>query len=100
MNPEEIFSQAWDILVQHAGASKDHLDKGTFVRAFLEPQHSATEWRFCGHLGFGGKFWRNDQRYYISCYPEDRTERRLAIIETVNGLLASLPYFHPQESRR
>lgn len=94
MEPATIFQKAWDILVEHAGASKDPDARTSFVHAYTERKFPASEWRFGGHLGFGGKFWRNG-RYYISCYPEDRTKKREAIIEKVNALLTELPYFHP-----
>jgi hypothetical protein len=85
-----FFEQAWDILVEHAGARRDPIEKESFVRAFMQVEHTAIEWRFGGHLGFGGKFWRNDGRFYISCYPEDRTPKLDAIIIKVNTLLTDL----------
>jgi hypothetical protein len=95
MTPEEVFNKVWDILVEHAGA----LDRGhyreTFVAAFLTAKHRAYEFRFGGHLGFGGKFWRTDNRFYVSCYHEDETPDRLAVIEATNKLLAELPYYEP-----
>lgn len=85
-----LYEQCWDILVEHAGALKNQDDRSTFVRAFLAEEHEATEWRFGGTLGFGGKFWRNDGRLYVACYREDETPKRLAVIETVNAQLAAL----------
>jgi len=96
MEPEEIFKKAWAILVEHAGAVQHEYERDSFVRAFLETKHPATEWRFSGYLGFGGKFWRNDGRYYVSCYPEDRNKKRDATIEKVNKLLAELSFYHPR----
>lgn len=99
MEPKAIFSRAFDILVEHAGV-RDYRDwqRETFVRDFAED--TTTEWRFQGLLGFGGKFWRNDGRYYISCYPEDRTAERDAIVEKVNELLKELPFFKPENLAR
>jgi hypothetical protein len=50
------------------------------------------EYRFQGDLGFGGKFWRNDGRWYVSAYPEDVKARpeRAGIIEATNAALAEL----------
>lgn len=95
MTPADIFGRVWDILVEHAGVRADPLNRETFVRTFLAPKHRATEWRFGGHFGHGGKFWRNAGRFYIACYREDETPKRLAIIEKVNKLLGELPYFEP-----
>ncbi len=94
MNPRDIFSRAFDILVEHAGV-QDFRDwqRETFIRDFAEG--TTTEWRFQGLLGFGGKFWRNNNHYYITCYPEDRTPERETIIAKVNELLKELPFFHP-----
>lgn len=96
MEPEEIFKKAWAILVEHGGAVKHEEEKDAFVQSFLTPEHPTVEWRFSGNLGFGGKFWRNDDRYYVTCYPEDRNPKREATIERVNKLLAELPYFYPK----
>lgn len=100
MTPEEIFNKAWDILVEHAGASKDPDNRANFVQAYTtwgkNESYSATEWRFGGYLGFGGKFWRTAGRYYISCYSEDKKAKQTKIIEKVNSLLSGLPYFQPK----
>lgn len=94
MDPKDIFNKAYDILVEHAGASNlDHY-REAFVEYFVTERHT-TEWRFLGNLGFGGKFWRNDERYYILCYSEDKSPERDKVIEKVNALLKELPYFSP-----
>lgn len=78
-------------LVAHAGASED--DRRFFVEAQTDDYHY--EYRFIGGLGFGGKFWRNDGRWYVSAYPEDvrvRPSRQQAINNTnaaLSALLAS-----------
>jgi len=92
MNPE-FYSQAWDILVEVGGASKDEYDKADFVRSFSDKDDRRTtrEWRFCGKLGFGGKFYmRDSHRHDVSCYPEDRTPEREALIDTINERLKTL----------
>ncbi len=94
MEPREIFEKAYSILVEHAGAPDNADQVATFTGYYLDSRSNA-EFRFCGLLGFGGKFWRNDQRYYISCYPEDRNTNRDRIIGKVNLLLSALPYYEP-----
>ena len=80
-------NKAFDILVEHAGATEDY--RNDFVRHW-----GIIEFRFYGNLGNGGKFWingspwTNNGKPYINCYPEDMTTEREAIIQTVNGLLA------------
>lgn len=75
-----------NILANHAGAYRqDH--------AFIVAQTSESpchEYRFQGLLGFGGKFWNYGGRWYVTCYSENETPERMAIIEKVNGLLAEL----------
>jgi hypothetical protein len=89
-NSSALYHTVWDILVAHAGALEE--DRVRFVQACLKKDRfrHLTEWRFCGHLGFGGKFWRNDGRLYISCYKEDQTKKTQKIIDKVNVLLAEL----------
>lgn len=43
------------------------------------------EWRFSGHLGFGGKYW--SQRNDVTCYQEDMTEERRILIDKTNEKL-------------
>ncbi len=88
-----FFEAAYDILVAHAGAKDDADDKESFVTYYMQVEYPATEYRFCGNLGFGGKFWRNGS-FYVSCYPEERTPVRTAAIEKVNNLLAELLVAH------
>lgn len=60
-----IFEKAYDILVEHAGAKwfdkYDFVSLETMVETF-----PSKEYRFCGNLGFGGKFWNNDSLYVSS----------------------------------
>jgi len=97
MTPDQIFNKAWDILVAYAGASKDSMWRPIFVEYFLA-KRSNQEFRFGGYLGHGGKFWRNDGRYYVQCYPEDRNPNRTKVIEETNKWLSALPYFEPDPS--
>lgn len=81
---EESLSAIYEILVKEVGANP--LDSDSFVRHYASPQ--AVEWRFCGTLGYGGKFYRNAGRHYAQCYREDETRERRRTIERVNKLLA------------
>lgn len=82
---EEFYRKVYKILVNHGGAQKDMTRD--FIAHALEEKHPLTEWRFSGTLGFGGKFWRQNGRVYVTCYPEDRTPAREAAIEKMNKLL-------------
>jgi len=89
-NDQELYERCWDILVEHAGASKDPEDKAAFVYYMTLQERPAHEYRFCGVLGFGGKLRRNDGRIYVDCYPEDGTPARREIINRVNQLLGEI----------
>ena len=82
-----IAHKIWDVLVKHAGASGLLSERNCFVYSFCEDKHPPTEYRFCGSLGFGGKFWNNNA-FYVTCYKEDETPDKTKIILEVNRLLA------------
>lgn len=92
---KEIANEIYDILVEDCGApdrsielEKTYLvERGEFVREFSEKDNPTKEWRFCGRLGFGGKFWHNNDRFYVSCYAEDRTEEREEMMNCANEKL-------------
>ena len=55
---------------------------------FIRTQISGCrEYRFMGLLGYGGKFWNNSGRWYVTCYSEDRNTERDAMIESANARL-------------
>lgn len=74
----------WDVLVEHADASPAMRDE--FV--LMHVNGRCDEFRFIGALGFGGKFWRHNWR--VTCYREDETAARLAIIAATNAALGEL----------
>jgi hypothetical protein len=80
------------ILVEECGHHViDQRDVDSFVRGIMKPD--CHEWRFCGALGFGGKFRNNgnhDDTPYVDCYPEHETPARFAMIERANARLAEL----------
>lgn len=83
-NKKDLYNSIYDILVAEAGASERGREH--FIRSFMDD--APREYRFQGALGFGGKFWR--QPFRISCYAEDETPERIAMIDRVNGMLKDL----------
>jgi hypothetical protein len=76
------------ILVREAGAWDQPIALAQFEYAMTETD--THEYRFQGHLGFGGKFWRDGNRWWVNCYPEDLNAERRTIIERTNKAIASL----------
>jgi hypothetical protein len=83
---EKQANAIYDILEQECEAFKD--ERLEFVTC--QTRNHITEWRFCGSLGFGGKFWRNNGRMYVTCYREDENPKRMKMIEKANKRLAEL----------
>lgn len=83
---------AYYILVRHAGARPDPRQREAFVYHTSRDDHPCTEYRFCGHLGFGGKFRNNGNRAtpYVDCYREHENAERLAVMASTNAALADL----------
>ncbi len=74
----------WAILVDECGARDD-----AFME-FICNWPKCVEFRFGGKLGFGGKVWADRDRIHVTCYPEDMTDERRAIIERTNDRLSKL----------
>jgi hypothetical protein len=85
--PTSLYQKIYDILEEYTGALPWHRDD--FIEYFTT-NPDATEYRCCDNLGFGGKFWNNAGKLYVSCYPEDETDERYQTIEKVNELLQTL----------
>lgn len=88
---------AYTILVEECGASEAEWDRPVFVASVEETLASPfgtgyVNYRFCGALGFGGKFRYDphDDRWFVDCNREDETPERLATIERANARLAGL----------
>lgn len=97
----EFYNQVYDLLIREAGARDYIHDQTSFVDAYCKIQYPATEYRFGGKLGWGGKFYRSGDRFTVSCYPEDRSVEIDAIIKKVNlGLAALVTTYNPQMVRR
>jgi hypothetical protein len=80
---------AYTVLVEECGARDDD-QRAYFLTAVKGLKRF--EFRFMGALGFGGKLWLSEGRrdLRVSCYREDETPDRLAMIERANQRLASL----------
>lgn len=86
---EEVAGKIYDILVEGAGAPNyDNWSKLSFIAAQTKSE-ICTEYRFCGSLGFGGKFWRN-REWYVTYYPENKTPEREIMIKKTNVKLEQL----------
>lgn len=83
-------AEVYDILVTWAGAydNKDSWERNNFIYDHTKTKYDVTEWRFCGKLGFGGKYWSDEN--CVTCYSEDETKERLEIIKITNEKLAEL----------
>lgn len=84
----KLAAKIYDILIEKCRASAD--EKSSFVHAHTERPHTATEWRFCGMLGFGGKFRNHYDRLYVDCYPENEDPETLSIMAETNEAIFNL----------
>ena len=91
------FDAAYTVLVEECAAPDGDWDRPAFMASIEQTLTSEfhtgyVEYRFCGALGFGGKFRYDpfDNRWYVDCYREDETPERLAMIEQANRRLADL----------
>jgi hypothetical protein len=90
-SPHPVGSSAWldsvySILVNIGGASESM--RGSFVQNHTDAEYPCTEWRFGGHLGFGGKY--RSKTNTVDFYREDETPKRLALIGELNDALEKL----------
>lgn len=97
MRPRRISTEqakaAYAILVRYGGAPDNEGDEHSFIFHVSHPETPCDEYRFMGHLGFGGKFRNNgnrDSMPYVDCYPENRTVARDAVVLSVNAMLGEL----------
>jgi hypothetical protein len=84
---DRVSDRIYTVLVNEAGAINSESERIQF-RQFR--RRHGTEYRFGGWLGFGGKFWEKEDRWYVSCYPEDFTSHRRNVIEDTNSALLAL----------
>lgn len=81
---ETLANSIYDILVEECGAHPNSRNE------FVTTVNGTAEYRFIGNLGFGGKFWNANKRFYVNCHREDETPNALAAIEKTNQRLAEL----------
>ena len=79
----EYFSAIFDVLTLCAFTPESLREQ--FIYAM---QDGCREFRIGGRLGYGGKYWREANE--VTCYAEDYTDRRRAIIDDTNGHLKHL----------
>lgn len=81
------YNMIYDILVKFGGAFEG--DRMTFVINHLSGNnYPCCEWRFQGHFGFGGKYYRQTNR--VSYYKEDETEELDVLCKKINDKLTLL----------
>lgn len=78
----------YDLLVEECWPHNDPHGRASFIADVT--RGGFREYRFCGSLGFGGKFWDSHHRWYVTTYREDETDERRATIERVNARLDDL----------
>ena len=92
----QFFAEVWDqVLVPLAGAHPSANERFSFVHHQMDTDFPASEYRFQGRLGFGGKFRvRTDEptqiRFVVDCYKEDQTPDTLNMIGRTNAALLAL----------
>lgn len=78
----------WRILEEYCGAAPIGFAKDGFLCL-----GRVKEYRFQGLLGFGGKFWNANDKWYVTCYLEDATPWREDAIADANRALSKLKHW-------
>lgn len=78
----------YDVLVKHAGEIEGDWSRDEFISA--QTREFCPEYRFQGGLGFGGKFWRDHDKWSVNGYSEDQTPASKKMIAETNQALAEL----------
>jgi len=97
--PEYIAMHIYDILVHFAGASNTDDGRSSFLHYYCRGDgYRPTEYRCCGKFGFAGKFWWNNDRFYVSGHSrgdvstggctQERLDNEASELDHINGLLA------------
>jgi hypothetical protein len=88
MITELIASQIYDILVEECGAPQSLREM--FI-SYITTASGMLEFRYQGHLGFGGKFYASNwARWRTDCYIENKDSVRAAMIDRANRRLFKL----------
>lgn len=91
--PREFYEACYDLLVAEGHLRFDAHAKAYFVDYFMGPEAAVPnpkEYRFQGHLGYGGKFWKTARGHDVTCYLEDRSQKRGEMIKTLNRKIGEL----------
>ena len=94
-------AEIWAILVEHCGAAKSDDARYQFITMYSRPsvdnfdRGAPREYRFGGKYGMAGKFWWNNDRFYVNGHSrtevdEETLEREHHELEEVNALLAEV----------
>lgn len=83
---EDFANKVFDILVSHCGARED--ERPDFIWHHCKYLHGCMEFRFRGHLGFGGKY--RSKRNCVTYYPEDQTVEKDTIEKMTNEALSKI----------
>ena len=86
----DMAERIWRVLVEECGCRDDTNNRHSFMHYLATEHWAGHEWRFQGALGFGGKFHNNRGRWWVSCYPENRTPERDAMIRKANERINEL----------
>jgi len=84
-----FFRDVYDVLVTEGRADPDRID--CFVESHCRRPDLAwvcKEWRFCGHFGLGGKYWRRRNMVDYYADPADKELDELAM--KINSILKEL----------
>ena len=85
MTPDAIY----DVLVQECGASEGLRDN--FVDSFKDTSRYMVEYGFPGVLNTAWHYFESPDGWrYVTCYVEDETPERRAIIDAANQRLKGL----------
>ncbi len=98
-----IAHSIYNILVE-VGAPETNRD--SFVHHYTKPDSTygpSAEWRFCGKYGMAGKFWWNNDRFYISGHSHHEMSGKMlkaerAEIEAIDAKLAVIKAKHDEVS--
>jgi hypothetical protein len=95
----ERANMIYDILVNMGGAAESMRDNFLWHHTDNDETRKwglCKEWRFGGHLSFGGKY--RSERNVVDCYQEDETPERLKLIKEMNEALVKIDEeYHPPQ---
>jgi len=83
---KEKANKVYDLLVSIGGAYEPERDD--FIYHHTESNVDCSEWRFCGKLGFGGKYRSRYNK--VDCYIEDETPERIKLMDELNSALVRI----------